>query len=233
VTAVSSYLQHRLTEFLHRQDSAIPVTPMPVDDTFAGITDRTASSAKKQYMVLGVGRLSQQKSFHDLIAATALIRQRGVDVNTLIIGDGVEEETLRELAGRLGLHDQVQLLGSKTTLELVEYYRACDAVALPSHDEGLGLTLVEAMLCGAPAIGAQSGGITDVIVDNETGLLFPPGDVPALADALQRILTDEKLAGRLSTAGQSFARRQYDPALCIDKMLNVYKSVLARSRPAA
>ena len=230
ITAVSTYLQQTLASRLQELDSRVSTIPMPVDRVFTEPTTRTASRRNGQFTVLGAGRLSRQKGFHDLITAACMMKERGAGIKVLLIGDGEEEQSLKRLVSHLHIQDRVEFLGSKMAGELATFYRTCAAVALPARDEGLGLTLIEAMFCGAAAVGARSGGISDVIADNETGLLVPPGDPRALADALQRLLTDGSLADRLSRAGQVSARRNYDPDACMARMLAVYQSVLHARR---
>jgi len=82
------------------------------------------------------------------------------------------------------------------------------------------------MFCQVPVIGALSGGIRDLIVDGETGLLVPPGDPDALAIALKRILWNRDLGERLARAGRAFVHSAYDPEACIDKMLAIYQAVV-------
>jgi glycosyltransferase involved in cell wall biosynthesis len=106
--------------------------------------------------------------------------------------------------------------------ELNRYYQESDLVVLPSVDEGFGLVLVEAQLCQIPVIGADSGGIQDIIVHEKTGLLFPPGDVPALAECIKRILTDKKLADQLIANAYQEARFTFSPENTAKTFVEIY-----------
>jgi glycosyltransferase involved in cell wall biosynthesis len=226
VTAVSSYLRQSLEQHVPALDGRVSVIPMPVHSVFADNGRPSANGTAQQRTILAAGRLSKQKGFHNLITAAYMLRERGLATKVQLIGNGEEEKALRALADRMHVHDTVDFLGGKTAYELADYYHACDVAVLPSHDEGLGLTLVEAMFCGAPVIGSRSGGITDLIADGETGLLVPPGDPQALADALERLLSDHAYASQLGRTGQEYVRHAFDPATCIDAMERVYQDVL-------
>jgi glycosyltransferase involved in cell wall biosynthesis len=149
--------------------------------------------------------------------------QHGLDVGVTFIGEGEAEHTLRRQAQELGLHDRVTFLGFRPPVELVHYYRTCDVAVLPSLDEGLGLTLVEAMFCGVPVVGTDTGGISSLISNGESGLLVPPGDAGALAQAIERILTDPTYARRLAAAGRAYVRRHYDTDTLVQQVLDAYQ----------
>jgi glycosyltransferase involved in cell wall biosynthesis len=102
-----------------------------------------------------------------------------------------------------------------------ELYRQATVCVLPAFNEGFGLTLVEAKLCGAPVIGARSGGIPEIIEDGKTGLLIEPGDSEGLAQAIKKILTNKKLAARLGKAGQKSARQKFDPHKIADRYAEI------------
>jgi glycosyltransferase involved in cell wall biosynthesis len=111
--------------------------------------------------------------------------------------------------------------------KLNQLYAESHLCVLPSIDEGFGLVLVEAQLCRRPVIGTKSGGIPDIIEDEMTGLLVPPRDYFSLASAMERILTDEKLAGSLAEAGYRSALKKFSP----EAIQRKYQQVLSRLSP--
>ncbi|MCK4322985.1 MAG: glycosyltransferase family 4 protein, partial [Armatimonadetes bacterium] len=131
----------------------------------------------------------------------------------VIVGTGEEKENLQQLVKQEGLSEFVTFWGGVTDAELGALYHAADLFIMPSRDmngksrEGLGLTYLEAGLCGLPAIGSRSGGIPDAIVDGETGLLVNPEDAAQIANAIIRLISDEAIAQRL---GQNAGRRVLD-----------------------
>jgi glycosyltransferase involved in cell wall biosynthesis len=89
------------------------------------------------------------------------------------------------------------------------YYAIADVVVLPSHREGLPTVVLEAHAAGKPVVGASTTGIVDIVVDGETGLLFPVGDVTALGEALTSLLSNNKLADKIASAGQDRVQREF------------------------
>ena len=98
---------------------------------------------------------------------------------------------------------------------------AADVFALPSQFEGLPMSVIEAMLCGLPVVATAVSGPREQVVDGETGLLVPPGDVPALAQALRRLVDDAPLLARMGAAGRARGLAVYDEAAVVARTLDV------------
>jgi glycosyltransferase involved in cell wall biosynthesis len=111
------------------------------------------------------------------------------------------------------------------------YYAMADVLVLPSHREGLPTVVLEAQAAGRPVVGACATGIVDVISDGETGLLFPVGDVAALAGAIARILTDKNLALKLGLAGQEQVKHKFQQQKIWDELYRAYLAVLQKQEP--
>ena len=154
-------------------------------------------------------------------APGSLIHRKGLDVliqafrrlegqsHLLIAGSGPEHEALVGLVAGLGLAERVHFIGFSDAIG--DFYRACDIVALASRAEAFGLVLAEAGFFGLPVVATTAGGIPEVVIDGETGLLVPPDDVPALAAALGRLEFDGGLRARLGDGGRCRAET-YFPA---------------------
>jgi glycosyltransferase involved in cell wall biosynthesis len=176
--------------------------------------------------VLCVARLVPEKGVDLLLQAASALAEssRAGDplppFRLLIAGDGPEEGTLRELAGRLGLAERVVFLGHRPDVPALLDLAA--AVVLPSRAEGLSLVLLEALVAGRPVVASRAGGMSEVVADGEHGLLVPVGDPLALAAALRRLLTDRALAARLSMAARERGAR-----FTIDSMLRQTLAVYA------
>lgn len=154
---------------------------------------------------LYVGRLKRYKRIDLAVDAVALLRERGVHVRLRIAGRGDEEPRLRAQVERLGVADRVVFDGFVTEDRKRELLRQCWATVLPSPKEGWGITNIEAAACGTPAVAADSPGLRESVVHDQTGLLVPYGDAAKLADALASLAADPERVARLGTAGRAFA----------------------------
>ncbi len=222
VTAVSSYLCGESAAMA--PGVACAVAPMPVA---AELFSPPAHGAPRAG-VLFVGRLTRQKGVDRLLRAAAI---PGFDAPVTICGSGPEEAPLRALAAELGLAGRVRWLATQPQPRLAGLYRAAAVVAMPSHEEGLGLVAVEAGLCGTPVVGFRSGGLADVIRDGETGALVAPDDVAALGRALQAVATDPARAQRLGRNAERLASA-FTPAVAAARYRDVYARALAARAPA-
>lgn len=117
-------------------------------------------------------------------------------------------ESLHQLAQELGIADHVRFLGARSDMPAI--LNAADIFVLPSHYEGNPLSVMEAMAAGLPPVCTAVGGVPELIQHGSTGLLVPPDDETALADALQKLIVDIELRGQLGLAAQSYARERFD-----------------------
>ena len=140
------------------------------------------------------GRLTAQKALGDALAALA----RVPDVELLVLGDGPERAALERRAEELGVAARVRFLGAGTREDVVALFRGVDAALLTSAWENLPHTLLEALAAGTPVIATAVGGIPEVVVDGENGLLVPPGDIDAIASAVDRVVHDRSLRASLA-----------------------------------
>jgi glycosyltransferase involved in cell wall biosynthesis len=164
-----------------------------------------------------VGRLEKEKGVHVLLEAMCQVQEAIPSVRLLVAGDGSYRRELEVRADRLGLRNHVSFLGWIEAADLRVAYEEAWVLVLPSiWAEGLGMVLVEAGLMRRPVIGSDLGGIRDIIQHGHNGLLVPPGDSKALAEAILTILTNRNLAQQMGLANLEMARKylsQRDKAL--------------------
>lgn len=141
-------------------------------------------------------------------------------------GDRVEFNRLREIAKAEGVFNQVVFVGRKDRHVLRYYYSAADVFVTTPWYEPFGITPVEAMACGTPVIGTRVGGIKYTVVDQVTGLLIEPNDVHGLAEALLKVLCDDRLRVRMSASSHQRVKNLFQWAQVVDQMENVYKEVI-------
>lgn len=163
-------------------------------------------------VLVTVSRLVEKKGHLTVLEALPAVRQAVPAVCYVIVGEGEHRPALEAAVARLGLQDCVLFAGRAPAADLRAYYTLADLMVMPSYDipgqptEGFGLAYLEANSCGTPALGTRCGGIPDAIDHGVSGLLVPPQDPGALAQALIRLLTDRDLARWMGAQGQQRAR---------------------------
>jgi glycosyltransferase involved in cell wall biosynthesis len=146
-----------------------------------------------------------------------------------VVGDGPDRDALQARARALGVADRVRWLGHLPQHELPALYARSAALVIPSTDEGLGLVGVEAALCETPAVAYASGGLTDVVRDGVTGWLVPPGDVAALAHALDGVVERPTKARALGAAARVRALATFSPEAVGARYREAYDAALRGS----
>lgn len=174
---------------------------------------------RKDRQLLFAGRLWRSKGLDILIRALVVLK----DIRLLIAGDGPEHDRLLHMAQQLKGPD-IELLGNIEPIQLQRLMLESTALVVPSRFEGLGLVALEAMSCGCPVIASDVGGLKEIIVDGQNGLLVPPEDPDSLAKAIQVLLGDKGLQKTFSECGLQLVRTNYT----IDKMTAAYVNVYRR-----
>ena len=176
-------------------------------------------------VALFVGRLTYDKGICELLQAFLQIENCFPRLRLLLVGSFEGGDVLPvDVRNRLETHTSVILAGPVS--DPVPYYTLADVLILPSHREGLPTVILEGHAAGKPVIGASATGIVDLLVDGETGLLFPVGDASALAQAMRRILEDKVLANKLALAGQQQVKRNFRQELIWSALRREYLKVL-------
>jgi phosphatidyl-myo-inositol dimannoside synthase len=211
----------------------------PPDNARAAARVRGAFRHGGGPLLVFVGRLIEEKGVGDVLEAVAMIAAKHPDVRTLLVGDGQEREELQRLAARLGIAERVTFTGWVDSAEVPAYLAAADVFVGPSKrspqgwEEAQGLTFVEAMLCGVPVIATNSGGISDVVQHEITGLVVPQADPASIAMAVERLIGDEKLRTRLTASAAKYARTEYTRAITAQRFSALYESVRGPTQPSA
>ncbi|MGN6868371.1 MAG: glycosyltransferase [Solirubrobacteraceae bacterium] len=181
-----------------------------------------------QPVIGAVGRLFEEKGYSYLIRAVALLKRRGCSLQCVIVGSGPEEQRLRQLAAELGVDDEIRTIGHRDDVPSI--VRALDVAVLPSRREGSPLALIEYMALGASIVATAVGGVPELIEDGVHGLLVPPCDAEALADAIERLLEDRALAASLGHAAQERQRAEYDLDALLARVERLYLELTARAQ---
>ena len=174
-------------------------------------------------VVAFIGRLTDQKGADDLIRAIARIRARGVPARLVVTGEGplreaLERQARAEAPGAVAFRDAI--------VNPVPAFEEAHVVAMPSRFEPLGMVAAEALALGRPVVAARVGGLPDIVEDGVSGLLVPPGDPQALADALARLLADPELAEDLGARGSARVRRDFGEEAVLPRYRRLYAELL-------
>jgi glycosyltransferase involved in cell wall biosynthesis len=167
---------------------------------------RSTESNEEAPLILAIGRLVPKKGFVHLIRACELLAQRGVNFRCWIIGEGPERAALQTAISASNLEERVCLVGTQT--EIKKYLQRADVFVMPcvldhSGDrDGIPTTLMEAMAMQVPVISTGISGIPELVKHEQTGLLTPPANAEALAQAICRLIADEQLRQKLAAGGR-------------------------------
>lgn len=176
-----------------------------------------------------IARLTEQKAHAVLFDAMA--RTAGLaDLQLLVVGDGELNDHLRARAEALGLNARLRFLGARR--DLGNLLQASDIFVMPSLWEGLPLSMVLAMGARLPVVATRVAGIPEIVHDEQTGLLVPPGDSAALGAALARLRTDAGLRARLGAAAAEFVRPRFGTDGYVAAVTQLYDRLLAEKGAA-
>ncbi len=206
-------------------------------DTTRFLPGERIDSRRKEFglshndLVIGtVGHFAPLKGYDDLILAMPLMVESFPQARLLIAGEAIYrayrdyKQELRDLINRLDLADKVIFAGQRD--DLPEVLETLDIFVLPSRSEGFGRANLEAMASGKPVVSTDVGGIPEVVIDGETGLLVPPQDPRALAKAIIRLAEDKNLREKMGAAGRKRAEF-FSVARMVDGVVKVYDEIVS------
>jgi glycosyltransferase involved in cell wall biosynthesis len=225
VTAASRFLAGDLERHAGRLPHPVVVTPMPLD--VAQFEAGRASPKAVPPRILFAGNLVPSKGVDVLIRALAVLKARAVPCRAKILGEGPAKAGLERLAALSGVGTEIEWSPFLPQDRMPAEYGASTIAVLPSRGqaEGLGLTLVEALLAGCAVVGTPAGGIPEVVRDGVTGLIALDGDAGDLAEKLARLLLDPDLRERLTQAGRRMALATYATDAAARRFLDLYDAV--------
>ena len=183
--------------------------------------------ARQTPIVLCPAQLIPRKGHGYLLDAAATLKARGLAFELWLAGDGPETKAIARRIDTLGLGDSVRLLGIVPHARLLQFYAegAVDCVVLPSLHEGLSVAVIEAMGYGVPTVSTRTGGMAELL-EGGAGLLVPPTDVAALADALERVLSSRALRAELARAGRRRVEEKFDVNMVARELARHFAEVL-------
>jgi glycosyltransferase involved in cell wall biosynthesis len=193
------------------------------------LADAPPAHRPDRLRVISVGRLVAKKGFDVLVDALALLTERGVDVTAAIAGEpGPEGHSIRERVATSGLSERVEFLGTLSQAELFAEYRRSNVFALACRitddgdRDGIPNVMMEAMAAELPVVSTAVSGIPELVETDVNGLLVPPEDAAALADAIWRLSKDPALAQRLAAAGANTIAEHFDGEVLARRMAELF-----------
>jgi N-acetyl-alpha-D-glucosaminyl L-malate synthase BshA len=231
VTAISAYLRNRTLDAFNIQNEIEVIRNfvncdvyMRVPTKYAAMRPRFADANEK--LLVHLSNFRPVKRVLDVVEVFARVA-KAIPARLMLIGDGPDRSSAEYLALRHGIADRVHFLGKQDNVN--ELLPLADLMLMPSEMESFGLAALEAMACSVPPIATQVGGVPELVEHGVNGLLFPTGDVDAMATAAIDLLQD---APRLHAMAQS-ARRTAQDHFCASRIIPLYEAyyerVLARS----
>lgn len=203
-------------------------------DTAGGAAAR-AQAAPDVVKILFCGRLEARKGVHYLIEALPKLRAAGIGFQLFMIGrdtftgqnNGSVLEELRSSLKQSGCQDSVTFIDHVPLTDLPGYYRAADLFVLPSLFDNAPMTAIEAMACGTPVVATAAGGTSEYVLHEECGLVVPPSDSDALADALIRLASDAPLRKQYGHAARHRVMENFTVRKCAQESIKLYEHARA------
>ncbi len=227
----SKYMHNQITDIFELPPDKVDIIPNGIDaDSFK--KDISIDLYRKKYapgdskLVFFVGRLVYEKGVQTVIQAMPIILEKIPNVNFVVGGSGPHMNQLISLVRELGLEERVKFTGHLDTDDLFAFYKIADLTVVPSLYEPFGMVVLESMAMGTPTIVADTGGLSEIVVHEETGLMFEPGNPKSLAEAILRILTDEELATKLSRDAIEYLGNKYNWNRIASRTLEVYRRAI-------
>lgn len=221
VVTVSHALRREVTDFMPRRAAPVSV----IHNGVASPAQSVGAAESTPPVALCVGRLAHEKGFDLAIAAFPAVLARVPEARLVVAGGGGERANLEARSRTLGLGDAVQFIGWVHPREVPALMGRARAVVVPSRYEAFGLVALEAAWMGRPVVATRVGGLPEVVVDGETGILVEPGDPEALGRAVGSLLAEPAEAARLGEAGRARAPVAFSLEHFVEAYDNLYRDL--------
>jgi colanic acid/amylovoran biosynthesis glycosyltransferase len=221
VVCISDFARSQLMKLsAHEHWSKLVVSRLGIDP--AVFAPRPDPGADQRFEIVAVGRLTPAKGQHILLDAVAELKRQGRELTLRLVGNGVDEASLKAHAAALQLGDTVVFEGAVNQDRIRSLYARAHCFSLPSFAEGIPVVLMEAMAMEIPCVTTHITGIPELITHGVDGLLVPPSNVPALAAAIGRLMDDPDLRVSMGRAARAQVMARYDLAHNVDTLARVF-----------
>jgi glycosyltransferase involved in cell wall biosynthesis len=196
-----------------------------------GVNTARTHYPEKNVTLLFLGWVGEAKGIFDLLDSVELLAHRGHEFRLVVLGPEMRKgdmEKVRNVVADKALDGCTEILGERDRSEVIEAYHAADVYVLPSHTEGLPLSILEAMAAGLPVVSTRVGAIPGVIEEGVNGFLVSPGDVVGLASAIEALIKDGALRARMGRDNRLKIREEYSLAKHVERFKTLYWSLLRK-----
>jgi len=176
--------------------------------------------------ILYSGRLDYRKGLFDLIESSKIICQVHPELSFVITGKGILVDKLKRRVNESGLKNNFNFVGFVSREKLIQLYQQATIYVLPSHYEGLPTVLLEAMACGCPVVATSVSGNLDVLTQDHDGILVPPKSPDKIAEAVLKLLDDEKMMNTLGINARNTIENRFTWSIISKKFLHFYNSLI-------
>ncbi len=236
VTSISNYLKEETIKHFGIVRPIEVVTNfvncdvyLPIKDEAARAVARARLARPDEAILMHLSNFRPVKRVMDVVKVFALVA-REVPARLLLVGDGPDRSTAEWLAHDLQIHDKIHFMGKQERVN--ELLPLADLMLMPSALKSFGLAALEAMACKVPSIATRVGGVPELIDDGITGLLYPVGDVEAMAAGALGLIKDRDRLQAMRDAGRKTAQKRFCSSLVVPQYVKYYESVLD-GRPMA
>jgi len=235
VTSISGYLKEvtetnfgitRTIEVVHNFVNCDVYKPYADDQAALRAAARAKFARPDEFLMMHLSNFRPVKRIADVVQIFARIANQ-LPARLALIGDGPDRSTAEWLAHSLGIHDRIHFLGKQDRVH--ELLPLADLMLMPSEMESFGLAALEAMACQTPAIATRVGGVPELIADGVDGLLFPVGDVNAMAEASVALLNDPERHLAMRKAARKTAQERFCSTRILPRYIAFYESLLNES----
>jgi glycosyltransferase involved in cell wall biosynthesis len=178
---------------------------------------------ENDYLVGIIAHLADHKGHKYLIEATKILKDEAPRIKLVIVGEGPLRLDLDNQVARSGIDDMVFFLGFRE--DVPQILASLDLFVLSSIKEGLGSILLDAMASSLPIVATRAGGIPEVVKNGKTGILVPPGDAAALAEAILRLYLDKGIAAQMSKAGHDAVLQKFSAKAMAGRVIDLYENL--------
>lgn len=205
IISVSEAIHNQLIKTFPDQCGKLVFVPNGVDSNFLGAANLCGKAISKDEEILNlltVGSLIPRKGVIDIINALGRLKESEAKFRLTIVGTGVEENFLKQRVDSLGLREHIEFIGNISPQEMPGYFKSADAFILASYSEGRPNVILESFAAGVPVIASKIDGVSELVEENITGLLFSPGDSVQLASKIKLLKMNRNLRIDLAHKGR-------------------------------